>query len=300
MKASGPNRARVEKGKSVKATPQWVARLEAAKQLKVQTCSSCKKDRPAAEFSKKMKKRKLDAWRCTACVAAVAASEHASKRPRQDSASVVSAAEWAARAAAIKGPPKNKKERRIVEMAAKYAPGGANVKADAAVQPTHGTKPAPVIGKAAALLDPARLAELLAGAAPKNRGERRALAEQQNGGPPAAATLGTVAAPAPATAAARALTAAPPAAATVAAIVSDTSGRTVAAAQPVALSLDAWLADIGLSSYIESIKSYGYVQLSMLLDASEEDILEMTQDPDMNMKKPARKTMVVQWRALKQ
>jgi hypothetical protein len=38
----------------------------------------------------------------------------------------------------------------------------------------------------------------------------------------------------------------------------------------------------------------------MLLDASEEDILEMTQDPDMNMKKPARKTMVVQWRALKQ
>eukprot|EP01044_Picomonas_judraskeda_P036789 COSAG03_NODE_16395_length_403_cov_0.641447_1_plen_45_part_10 len=42
-----------------------------------------------------------------------------------------------------------------------------------------------MVGKAAALIDPARLAELLKGAAPANR-ERRALAEQQQQQQPAA------------------------------------------------------------------------------------------------------------------
>lgn len=145
----------------------------------------------------KMKKRKLDSWRCTACVAAAAELERAAKRPRQEKdTSAVDAAEWAARAAAIVGPPKNKKERRIVAMAAKYASSGAGIDntADAdAAPPASGAKPVPaVLGKAAALLDPARLAELLAGADPQNRAERRALAEQQKS---------SAAAPAPAAAA---------------------------------------------------------------------------------------------------
>ena len=145
---------------------------------------------------------------------------------------------------------------------------------------------------AAALLDPARLAELLAGAPPKNRGERRALKEQQKSGNAAAAT-GT---------AAPAASAAAPAAATTAGVVGAASSS-LAATQPAAsvTSMEDWLGSIGLSSYIDQIKSYGYVQMSMLLDASEEDIVEMTADTEVvNMKKPARKSMIVQWRKLQQ
>ena len=188
-----PKRPRVGKAEPAKSTPEWAARLEAAKKLKVQTCSSCRKDRPVEEFSMKMKKRKPDSWRCTACIAAAAELERAAKRQRQEEdTSAVDAAEWAARAAAIVGPPKNKKERRIVAMAAKYASSGVVIQNAAAVKPVSGADPAPaVLGKAAALLDPARLAELLAGAPPQNRAERRALAEQQQS---------SAAAPAPATA----------------------------------------------------------------------------------------------------
>jgi hypothetical protein len=64
------------------------------------------------------------------------------------------------------------------------------------------------------------------------------------------------------------------------------------------LDLDSWLAAIGLSKHAAQIKEYGYEQLSMLLDASMEDIEEMTKDDDLGMKKPARKTMLVQWEKL--
>jgi hypothetical protein len=64
------------------------------------------------------------------------------------------------------------------------------------------------------------------------------------------------------------------------------------------LDLDSWLAAIGLSKHAAQIKEYGYEQLSMLLDASKEDIEEMTEDDDLEMKKPARKTMLVQWEKL--
>ena len=64
--------------------------------------------------------------------------------------------------------------------------------------------------------------------------------------------------------------------------------------------MEAWLTTIGLSSYIQHLKRYGYGQMSMLLDASEEDIVEMTDDPAVGMQKPTKKTMLVQWRKLKQ
>jgi hypothetical protein len=63
--------------------------------------------------------------------------------------------------------------------------------------------------------------------------------------------------------------------------------------------MEGWLSTIGLSAYVEAIKDYGYTQISMLLDASEADIKEMAEDSDVGMKKPARKTMLVQWGKLK-
>jgi hypothetical protein len=64
------------------------------------------------------------------------------------------------------------------------------------------------------------------------------------------------------------------------------------------IDLDSWLGAIGLSKHAAEIKEYGYEQLSMLLDASKEDIEEMTTDDTIGMKKPARRTMLVQWEKL--
>ena len=109
--------------------------------------------------------------------------------------------------------PSNRAERRALKEAATLNSSAAATPAPAAEShagpPVAKATPAPVIGKAAALLDAARLAELLAGAAPKSRGERRALAEEQNDGPPPAASSGPAVGAAPAQATDAATAAAP-------------------------------------------------------------------------------------------
>ena len=62
--------------------------------------------------------------------------------------------------------------------------------------------------------------------------------------------------------------------------------------------VEAWLTSIGLAKYADQVKDYGYDQLRILLDASEDDIKEMTEDKDVRMKRPARRTMLVQWKKL--
>eukprot|EP01047_Picozoa_sp_COSAG01_P014058 COSAG01_NODE_676_length_14324_cov_17.420105_19_plen_542_part_00 len=63
--------------------------------------------------------------------------------------------------------------------------------------------------------------------------------------------------------------------------------------------LDAWLAQIGMSRYSAQIKEYGYDQLKTLLVATEDDIAEMTEDADTQMKKPHRRLFLAEWRVLK-
>ena len=63
--------------------------------------------------------------------------------------------------------------------------------------------------------------------------------------------------------------------------------------------MDGWLASIKLAQYAAPLTSYGYDSLEVLLDATEADIVEMTEDPDVGMKKPHRRTMLTQWRQLK-
>jgi hypothetical protein len=67
-------------------------------------------------------------------------------------------------------------------------------------------------------------------------------------------------------------------------------------AEPPAI--DAWLAGIGLSKYTAQIKEYGYDQMLVLHKATEADIVEMTEDADVKMKKPHRRVFVVKWKEL--
>eukprot|EP01043_Picozoa_sp_COSAG02_P066906 COSAG02_NODE_10565_length_1912_cov_34.194705_1_plen_323_part_10 len=60
----------------------------------------------------------------------------------------------------------------------------------------------------------------------------------------------------------------------------------------------AWLAAIGLPQYAPQIKEYGYDQMAVLYDATEADIVEMTEDADVKMKKPHRRTFVAKWKVL--
>lgn len=50
-------------------------------------------------------------------------------------------------------------------------------------------------------------------------------------------------------------------------------------------SIDEWLESIGLQAYASKIKDYGCDSLQALDDASEQDMKDMTQDPDIGMKK---------------
>eukprot|EP01047_Picozoa_sp_COSAG01_P035980 COSAG01_NODE_2791_length_7069_cov_11.407174_3_plen_269_part_00 len=67
-------------------------------------------------------------------------------------------------------------------------------------------------------------------------------------------------------------------------------------AEPPAL--DVWLAQTGLDRYGPQVKEYGYDTLSALLVATEADIVEMTEDADVGMKKPHRRLFTTQWQAL--
>ena len=57
-----------------------------------------------------------------------------------------------------------------------------------------------------------------------------------------------------------------------------------------------WLRSIALQDYAAAIKEYGYDSFQALDAASEEQILEMTQDPDVAMKKPHRHLFLVEWK----
>eukprot|EP01045_Picozoa_sp_COSAG04_P013492 COSAG04_NODE_960_length_9157_cov_6.389269_5_plen_71_part_00 len=62
--------------------------------------------------------------------------------------------------------------------------------------------------------------------------------------------------------------------------------------------LESWLDAIELLQYVETIKEYGYNSLEVLRVATEEDIVEMTEDADVKMKKPHRRLFVVKWKEL--
>jgi hypothetical protein len=68
---------------------------------------------------------------------------------------------------------------------------------------------------------------------------------------------------------------------------------------PPPLTVDGWLASIKLAQYAAPLTDYGYDSLKVLLDATEADIVEMTEDPDVGMKKPHRRTMLAEWQQLK-
>jgi hypothetical protein len=68
--------------------------------------------------------------------------------------------------------------------------------------------------------------------------------------------------------------------------------------EPEPPELDAWLVQVDLAQYGPQIKEYGYDKLKALLVATEEDIVEMTADPDLKMKKPHRRLFVAEWKEL--
>ena len=62
--------------------------------------------------------------------------------------------------------------------------------------------------------------------------------------------------------------------------------------------LDAWLASVDLGLYAPQIREYGYHTLRVLRAATEADIAEMTEDADVQMKKPHRRLFLTEWKAL--
>eukprot|EP01043_Picozoa_sp_COSAG02_P025990 COSAG02_NODE_1481_length_12389_cov_15.643857_17_plen_235_part_00 len=72
-------------------------------------------------------------------------------------------------------------------------------------------------------------------------------------------------------------------------------------ASPVAAradDVDAWLEGAGLGKYADAIKEYGYDTIAALQFATEEDIVEMSEDSDVGMKKPHRRLLVGKWHEL--
>ena len=62
--------------------------------------------------------------------------------------------------------------------------------------------------------------------------------------------------------------------------------------------LDAWLASVELGRYAPQIQEYGYDTLKVLRAATEADIIEMTEDSDVKMKKPHRRLFLAEWKKL--
>ena len=60
--------------------------------------------------------------------------------------------------------------------------------------------------------------------------------------------------------------------------------------------IEEWLRCNALQDYAEAIKEYGYDSFQALDAASEEQITEMTQDPDVAMKKPHRHLFLREWK----
>ena len=62
--------------------------------------------------------------------------------------------------------------------------------------------------------------------------------------------------------------------------------------------VDSWLIAAKLEKYCVAIKEYGYDSFEALREATEDEIKEMTVDPDVNMKKPHQKLMLKAWQNL--
>jgi len=60
------------------------------------------------------------------------------------------------------------------------------------------------------------------------------------------------------------------------------------AATPGISTIEGWLGSIALQDYAAGIKEYGYDSFQALDAASEEQMTEMTQDPDVTMKQQHR------------
>jgi len=59
--------------------------------------------------------------------------------------------------------------------------------------------------------------------------------------------------------------------------------------------IEGWLGNIALQHYTAAIKEYGYDSFQALDAASEEQITEMTQDPDVALKKLYRYLFMLEW-----
>jgi hypothetical protein len=66
----------------------------------------------------------------------------------------------------------------------------------------------------------------------------------------------------------------------------------------IARDVDSWLAAAKLDKYCASIKEYGYDSFEALCAATEDEIKEMMIDPDVNMRKPHQKLMLIAWQGL--
>ena len=62
--------------------------------------------------------------------------------------------------------------------------------------------------------------------------------------------------------------------------------------------LEAWLTQADLARYAPQIRRYGYHTLQVLLAAAEADIVEMTEHPEVRMKKPHRRLFIAKWKGL--
>ena len=62
--------------------------------------------------------------------------------------------------------------------------------------------------------------------------------------------------------------------------------------------LEAWLAQADLAQYAPQIQEYGYDTLKVLRAVAEADIIEMTEDSDVKMKKPHRRLFLAEWKKL--
>ena len=63
-------------------------------------------------------------------------------------------------------------------------------------------------------------------------------------------------------------------------------------------SIESWLAQVDLARYGPQIQEYGYDTLKVLRAATEADIIEMTEDSDVKMKKPHRRLFLAEWKKL--
>ena len=72
----------------------------------------------------------------------------------------------------------------------------------------------------------------------------------------------------------------------------------LAAAPPASAAVEEWLITVHLGCYFSAVKEYGFDSLGALRAVSEQDVIEMTEDPTVQMKKPHRRLFVSEWKTL--